>query len=274
LFADDLKIFTEINSIDDCSILQDDLNVLDNWCKLWQLRLNPEKCQVFTGTRKKNKISFNYKLINSTLSTTSNIKDLGINFDENLKFNRHIQIAINKALKKLGLIKRVTKDFKTLDSLIILYNTLVRPTLEYGSIIWNPYGVTLQEKLESVQKKLIKYICYKTRVPYHREDYIMLCHKYKLQTLIERRCKLDFVFLHKLVHKNIECNDLLEDIVPNIPTRNLRTSKLFKIPFLTSTRPAMYPILRTLDQCNKLQVSPYLPKKEFEEEMRKHVNKL
>ena len=62
LFADDLKIFTEINSIDDCSILQDDLNVLDNWCKLWQLRLNPEKCQVFTCTRKKNKISFNYKL--------------------------------------------------------------------------------------------------------------------------------------------------------------------------------------------------------------------
>jgi len=73
------------------------------------------------------------------------------------------------------------------------------------------------------------------------------------------------------VHNNIECDVLLEDIVPYNPTRDLRSSKLFTIPFITCTQLAMNPILRTLDQCNRLQISPYQERKEFDQEMKKKL---
>ena len=37
------------------------------------------------------------------------------------------------------------------------YKGLVRPVLDYGSSIWDPPGVVLQEELESVQKRIARF---------------------------------------------------------------------------------------------------------------------
>ena len=76
-------------------------------------------------------------------------KDLGIIIDNELKFHKHTAMAIKKANRILGLIK---KSFVNLDtnSLPLLYKSLVRPHLEYGNIIWGPHYKEDQKALEKV----------------------------------------------------------------------------------------------------------------------------
>ena len=46
LFADDTNIFSIINSNLDSIQLQNDINSVVEWCRLWLMRLNEAKCKV------------------------------------------------------------------------------------------------------------------------------------------------------------------------------------------------------------------------------------
>ena len=50
LFTDDAKCYMPISSLQDCSLLQNDLLSISNWCCTWNLFLNEEKCSVFRFT--------------------------------------------------------------------------------------------------------------------------------------------------------------------------------------------------------------------------------
>ena len=71
------------------------------------------------------------------IPTAEEEKDLGVVFDPLLTFTRHHDKAIAKANSRLGLIKR---SFRELDSksFIQLYKSLVRPILEYASVVTHP----------------------------------------------------------------------------------------------------------------------------------------
>jgi len=43
-FADDLKIFTRISSLEDCLVLQEELIILSTRCRNWGMCLNTDKC--------------------------------------------------------------------------------------------------------------------------------------------------------------------------------------------------------------------------------------
>ena len=64
-------------------------------------------------------------------------KDLGITFDTDLKFRRHISDCIDKEIRVTGLIRRLFLHI-TSKSFSKLYKTLIRPHLEYGNVIWSP----------------------------------------------------------------------------------------------------------------------------------------
>ena len=46
MFADDTKLFRTVKTIDDCNILQNDLNTLSQWTNDWLLNFNVDKCKV------------------------------------------------------------------------------------------------------------------------------------------------------------------------------------------------------------------------------------
>ena len=46
LFADDTKIYRQINKVVDSIALQSDLTALDLWADRWQVKFNPSKCEV------------------------------------------------------------------------------------------------------------------------------------------------------------------------------------------------------------------------------------
>ena len=147
MFADDTKIFCCVGSNDDHSTLQNDLNLLYEWSVRWQLNFNISKCKhihlgPIHGYRP-------YYLNGVVIDSVDSQKDLGILFDNQLRFHHHTTTIVAKANRLLGLIKR-SFDHLNSDMLTKLFVTIVRPTLEYCNSIWGPSFILDQRKIEKV----------------------------------------------------------------------------------------------------------------------------
>ena len=54
LYADDVLLFSTVDTLEDCKQLQLDLDNLETWAKIWQMEFNPDKCQHLQITNKHN----------------------------------------------------------------------------------------------------------------------------------------------------------------------------------------------------------------------------
>ena len=95
------------------------------------------KCLHVGNKNPKRNYYFNNNEEEQPIPKCSEEKDLGIIFDETLKFDKHIDSIVSKANNMIGLIKR---NFFFINRVVFqhLYKALVRPHLEYGQIVWSP----------------------------------------------------------------------------------------------------------------------------------------
>ena len=91
------------------------------------------------------------------LEKTISEKDLGIYNDNKLRLSDHVDAAVNKANRLVGLIRRSYEHLDR-DSLVQLYKALVRPHFEYGHVIWPLCFKTDLNKVENVQRRMTKLI--------------------------------------------------------------------------------------------------------------------
>jgi hypothetical protein len=91
LYADDLKLFYNIRSEQDCVRIQDDLCRVVSWCESNGLELNISKCKVIRYSRKKIITLPSYHIHNSALESLFQISDLEIILDSKLTFCPHIK---------------------------------------------------------------------------------------------------------------------------------------------------------------------------------------
>jgi ribonuclease P/MRP protein subunit RPP40 len=91
LFADDLKIYSQISSMEDCVKLQDDLIKVNEWCTRNHFSLNIDKCTVVSYSRSAGTIIYEYTCGKTILPRSSFQKDLGVTFDVKLSFENHVQ---------------------------------------------------------------------------------------------------------------------------------------------------------------------------------------
>lgn len=80
-FADDTKLYLEINSFEDTQKLQNSIDDFAQWCVENDLDVNEQKCHVMTVTRKNNPLVANYTLNGKILNRVQEHKDLGIIVD-------------------------------------------------------------------------------------------------------------------------------------------------------------------------------------------------
>lgn len=155
LYADDTKLCREIVNIpEDTYVLQSDLFGLTEWCKTWQLKFNPDKCETMRITHKQDKSKGSYTLDpnGEILKSVKNIKDLGITISFDLSWSDHIPVVVNKANKVLGVIERVLGS-NSVSEFFLLYKSLVRPIIEYAVPVWCPFLVKDIVLLEKVQRR-------------------------------------------------------------------------------------------------------------------------
>ena len=152
IFAHDTKLYNKDSNSD---IIQQDLDALFVWSKLWQLCFNIDKCKTIHFGR--NNQNFQYTMNFEDIDTVEEEKDLGVVFQQDLKFSNHIATKVNKANSMLSLIVR-TFQFIEQDSFILMYKALVRPNVEYGNTIWYPHLRRDIESVERIQKRATRLI--------------------------------------------------------------------------------------------------------------------
>lgn len=157
-----------------------------------KLKLNTNRCRIVSFGR--NIRDYDYEIDNIKLERQKSIKDLGVIFDENLKFDLHIKEKSARANSILGIIKRNFKNF-TQSAGIMLYKSLVRSHLEYAVQVWSPYRKGDIDALEKVQMRATKLICKNKNLSY--EERLRLLN---LPTLKFRRHRGDMIEVFKIVH--------------------------------------------------------------------------
>ena len=191
IFADDTKLFRTITSVQDHITLQEDLQKLSEWAAKWSMKFNYDKCKVLHLGKANQRSS--YQMDDIILETTSAEKDLGVVIDENLQFTEHVNKAVNKASRMLGLIKTVIKckDHITVPT---LYKSLVRPHLEYGNLVWCPRWKKDQLEIEKVQRRATKMVPSIRDLPYQER-----LKQLKLPSLHHRRRRGDMIQVFKIM---------------------------------------------------------------------------
>ena len=145
-----------------------------------------------------------------------------------LDFSLHTNIIISKAYKKIGFLKRKTKDFSNLQTLKVLYFNLVRAKLEHCSLIWDPYYINKIKILEQIQTKFLRYLCYKNNSIYVQDiSSSYLSNLFNLPNLNSHRNLFCLLFFYKVIKNKINCNDILGSIQINVPSRFFRNNHLF-----------------------------------------------
>ncbi len=117
--------------------------------------INVKKCHILqVGTRN---LKYDYEMSGEKLESVQCVKDLGVTITSILKFSQQCIEAAGKANRMLGFIKR-NFSFKNKDIILPLYNSLVRPPLEYAVQFCSPHLAKDIAKLGAVQRMATKMI--------------------------------------------------------------------------------------------------------------------
>ena len=103
LNADDVILYRNIHSIEDCYVLQRDLDLLTQWSHKWQMIFNPKFLRI---SNKKNIIPNIYYIDNHSIKEVTHAKYLGLIFDQTLSWNEHIKQMASKATKVNAFLHR------------------------------------------------------------------------------------------------------------------------------------------------------------------------
>ena len=157
LFADDCILYRIITSPEDHHHLQHDLDSLVQWTQQWQMKLNPEKCVTLRCTRSPTPHQTTYLINKNPLQVVNQHDYLGVKIHSFMSWSHHIQVIINKATKMLNFVKRTLYQCNAKVK-VIAYTTLVRPTLEYATVVWDPYQQYLIDNIEMVQRRAARWV--------------------------------------------------------------------------------------------------------------------
>ena len=70
----------------------------------------------------------------------------------------YVNKVASKALKLLGMLSRAIKTADTKTRQMAYNNTLIRPILEYGCQVWDPYLSKDIKQLEKIQNRALRFI--------------------------------------------------------------------------------------------------------------------
>ena len=238
MFADDTKVFAQVNSDEEANQLQKDLDKLYEWSNKWQIKFNASKCKVLHLGKANSKHEYSmYKNDDSAQKTileeTLVEKDLGVYLDKDLNFDFHIKTSINKANKVLGLIRRSFK-FLNEENTKLLYVSLIRPILEYGNVVWSPKLMKHVHDLERTQRRVTKLI------PNLKDkSYEERLKALKLPTLAYRRLRGDVIETYKYTH-SIYKVEVLPFKLDNDTSRRNNGYKILKERYKNACRQNYY----------------------------------
>lgn len=140
------------------------MNELYSYFNKWGLKLNVQKCvsivlhgkhrACFPGLRRYTPA---IKVGNDIISPSDKIKYLGVVYNKNFDFCRHIDHVLNKAKK---IYTAYTKIFRARNGLtsqvkLLIYRQIIRPTISYSFPAWADISSAQMERIRRFERKIL-----------------------------------------------------------------------------------------------------------------------
>ena len=165
MYADDTQLYYSCkleNVNNTISDINSDLERISKFSKTNCLKLNAAKSKfIIIGSRHnlkqlKNTVLDPIKIDNKIIEREYEAKNLGVTFDEELTWTRHVNLSIAKAYGKLKHGYRF-KNFLNESSKFKLSETYILSQLNYGDVILQNLTVALQKKLQKLQNSCVRF---------------------------------------------------------------------------------------------------------------------
>ena len=209
-YADDVKLAASFDPTSPSSTesvtttLQRTITSIDRWSVIRGLHMNINKSKSMQFGHKNG--GTQYCVRDLPIENVDSFKDLGVTVSLPMSFGAHISGIVAKANQSLGIMSKFFKT-KTPEVLLPIYKSIIRSTLEYGSIIWSPQSRTLCFHIERVQKRFTRLFPHVRNLQY--KERLNVLSIYSLET---RRLRYRLIYLFKIVHHMtpLDPNDYFE----------------------------------------------------------------
>jgi hypothetical protein len=95
-------------------------------------------------------------LTGKNIEQVANYKILGVNLDQDLTFETHVEELCKKLSKRLGLLRRISPYLKQKQK-AYYYEAVIKPLLLYGSSIWSSSNKGNLDNVLRMQKRAVSY---------------------------------------------------------------------------------------------------------------------
>ena len=194
VYADDTNLYSTIgafsinthpNSINNKELsdkINKELYNISDWLAINKLSLNAKKTKYMVFHTKQRNIShlnLDLEINNHKIDRVSDFNFLGLTIDENLTWREHVQKISTKISRVTGIINRLRK-FLPSHILVLLYNSLILPHLQYCNLIW----AFRPGRVSKLQKRALRLIT-NSKYNAHTEPLFKLMKLLKLEDILK-----------------------------------------------------------------------------------------
>ena len=168
MFADDTNLFysnKDINTL--FKIANEELNEINEWFRANKLSLNAGKTKYIYFYKQQDSKTITQKLTmlilnNTTLQRVNSITFLGVVLNENINWNRHVELIENKISKNIGILYRASL-YLDKESLKSIYFSFINSYISYCNIAWASTSKTKLTRIFTKQKHAFRIIYYESK---------------------------------------------------------------------------------------------------------------
>ena len=156
---------TTLNEICDRNIssdlLQEAASEIGNWCSQNKMLINAKKTkELVIDFARIHRANPNHITIDGQqIEQVDSAKLLGLTISDDLSWETHVNNITKKANQRLFMLRLLRRAQVSMEQLLTIYTSRIRPVLEYACQVWHPGLIKGQTDLiESVQKRALRII--------------------------------------------------------------------------------------------------------------------
>ena len=227
-YADDNSILVQAQKKEDViKKLENNAEVIIDWCSRNQMAANPSKFQAMIAEEKvPSSLHFG---VNTTIESEPQVKLLGIYLDNLMNFNYHVSQLIQKASRQLNCLKRTAYPLNE-KLRLLLYKCFISSNFNYCPMVWHHCGLMNTRKLEKIQFRALKFV-----FSDYESDYDSLLQKAQIPTLEINRLRAFAIKIYK-IQNDLSPAILGNSFKQNSRPYNLRSGKSFTLSNKRTTK--------------------------------------
>ena len=155
-FADDTTPFvSDLNLEIVLEKLEENAKICNDWFDNNYMKMNPDKSHLLVSGNKSEHMWA--KVGEDTIWETNEVKLLGVNIDNNLKFDKHTEYICQKANAKLTALSRMCK-FLNLNQRRVLFKAFFESQFKYCPLVWMFHSRRSNNKINKLHERALRLV--------------------------------------------------------------------------------------------------------------------